>query len=148
MEPMVEQGPTEQDGRSALRDHAIARALLARERYGPEIDDTAIMRMIDDREVVRFPLGIRFASDGLQKGEFAHAEPLGDHPKQGFCLFIHPVFEHRRADWPALIAYHIPPVNYGDIAEADDCEAFGAALLGLEVDAYYARLCSLADLVA
>lgn len=137
-----------EDGKRALRDHVLERAHLARRKHGPIIDDTAIMRILDDREIVRYPVGVRFDADALQAGEFAHAQPLGDHPKQGFCLFVHPSFEPRRDMWPLLIAYHIPPVNYGDITEPEDCEAFGAALLGLDVEAYYTLLCEAADSLA
>jgi hypothetical protein len=137
--------PTEADGKRALRDHVLERAHIARTKYGPTIDVEAIMRLLDDRTVVRYPVGIRFDATGLRIGEFAYAEPLAEDPKQGFCLFVHPAFEARREILPLLIAYHIPPVNYGDIAEPEDCEAFGAALLGLSVESYYQRLCELAD---
>ncbi len=136
---------TEQDGRRALRDHLLEKAALARQRHGPVIDDAAIMRVLDDRDIVRYPMGIRFDAAGLETGEFAHAMPLGEHPREGFCLFVHPVFERQRDLWPLLIAYHIPPVNYGDIADAEDCERFGAALLGFDVEDYYSVLCEAAD---
>ena len=136
---------TEQDGRRALRDHLIEKAALARERHGPVINDAAIMRVLDDRDIVRYPMGVRFDAAGLEPGEFAHALPLGEHPREGFCLFVHPAFEHQRDLWPLLIAYHVPPVNYGDIADAEDCERFGAALLGLDVEDYYSLLCEAVD---
>ncbi len=120
---------------------------MARLRYGPEIDADASLRILDDREIVRYPVGVRFASDGLQPGEMAHPEPMGDHPRHGFCLFIHPALELRREAWPLIIAYYIPSVNYGDIIEPEDCEAFGAAMLGMDVETYYQRLCELADSV-
>jgi hypothetical protein len=141
----MERRLTEHDGRMALRDHVLEKARAARGRHGPVIDHDAILRLLDDREVVRYPVGVRFDAGTLRPGEFAHAEPLGDHPSRGFCLFIHPLFEHRREVWPLLIAYHIPPVNYGEIAGAGDCELFGATLLGLEADEYYRALCTLAD---
>lgn len=136
---------TERDGRVALSDHVLERARKARERYGPFIDDAKIMRILDDREIVRYPVGVRFDSTPLQSGEFAYAMPLGEHPRDGFCLFIHSSFVEQRDLWPALIAYHIPPINYGDIADAEDCELFGATLLGLDVNAYYMLLCEVAD---
>lgn len=136
---------TEHDGRIALKDHVVQKACAARERHGPDMDDRAILRVLDDREIVRYPVGIRFDAASLREGEFAHAVPLGEHPRRGFCLFIHPAFERRRDLWPLLIAYHIPPINYGDIAAPEDCELFGATLLGLSVDAYYGVLCELSD---
>ena len=136
---------TGEDGKRALRDHVLERAALARARYGPVMDEAAMMRMLDDRAIVRYPMGVRFDDAGLEPGEFAHAAALGEHPKEGFCLFIHPRFEGRRDVWPLLIAYHVPAVNYGDITEPEDCEAFGAALLGMGVEEYYGALCGLAD---
>ena len=141
----MDQHPTEQDGRIALREHAIDKAYAARTRHGPTVDLAAIQRIVEDREIVRFPVRIVFDARGLEAGEFAHAQPVGTHPSEGFMLLVHPSLEHREHVLPAAIAYHIPPINYGDIAEADDCLVFGAALLGLSVDAYYERLCELAD---
>jgi len=142
---VMEHTPTEGDGRAALRDHVIERAMSARQKYGPTIDMDAIRRVLDDRAIVRYPVSLRFDADGLLPGEFAHAEPLGEHPKHGFALVVHPALEARSDVVVMAIAYHIPPINYGDIAEPEDCEAFGAALLGMGVEAYYARLCELAD---
>jgi hypothetical protein len=136
---------TEHDGRIALRDHITERASLARSRYGPLVDDVAIMRVLEDREIVRYPMGVRFDATPLQKEEFGFAMPMGVHPRDGFCLFIHPMFEQQRDLWPLLIAYHIPPVNYGDIADAADCELFGSVLLGMTLDAYYQMLCDITD---
>ena len=141
----MDQHPTEQDGRIALREHAIDKAYAARTRHGPTVDLAAIRRIVEDREIVRFPVRIVFDARGLEAGEFAHAQPVGTHPSEGFMLLVHPSLEHREDVLPGAIAYHIPPINYGDIAEADDCLVFGAALLGLSVDAYYERLCELAD---
>lgn len=137
-----------EDGKRALRDHVVERAYVARRKHGPLIDYAAIQRVLDDREITRYPVGIRFDETALQPGEFAHIEPLGEHPRQGFCLFIHPSFQSRTDLLPALIAYYIPPVNYGDITESEDCEAFGAVLLSLDVDTYYDTLCAAADSVA
>lgn len=137
--------PNEADGRRALRDHIIERALRAREKHGVPTDLACMLRILDDREIVRYPVGIRFDTAGLQPGEFAQAEQMTEHPKGGFCIFVHPSFESRSELLPLLIAYHIPPINYGDIAEPEDCEAFGATLLGLDPEAYYQQLCIIAD---
>jgi hypothetical protein len=61
---------------------------------------------------------------------------------------VHPLFADRPDDLPALVAYHIPVVNYGAIVDAEAAELYGAALLDLEPDEYYARLCALADAIA
>lgn len=138
---------TEADGRRSLREHAIERALIARDRHGPTIDAAAFVRLLGDRSVVRYPVEMRFDATPLESGEFAWARPRTDHPAGGFELFVHPRFGDQASLWPLLAAYHLPAINYGDIAEPGDCEAFGAALFGLEVDAYYAMLCSASDAV-
>ncbi len=144
----MDHAPNEHDGRIALREHVLDRARRARERHGPVIDALSIIEILEDREIVRYPVGLRFDASGLQKGEFAHAEPLGEHPREGFCVWVHPAFEGRDDALPLIVAYHIPTVNYGDIVESADCEAFGATLLALDVEVYYQRLCALADSIA
>lgn len=137
--------PNERDAKAGLRDHVVDRARLARTRYGPIIDDAAILRVLDDREIVRYPTGIRFDAAPLRAGEFAWAAPMGELPREGYCIFVHPRFERQRDLWPVVIAYHLPTINYGDIASSDDCELFGATLLGLDVEDYYNQLCALSD---
>jgi hypothetical protein len=136
---------TGEDAKRSLRDHLVDKAMAARLKYGLYIDTETIFKMLDDREVVRYPTGVRFDAEPLEPGEFALAQPLGDDPKQGYCLFIHPWFEPQREILPLLIAYHIPDINYGEVATSAEAELFGATLLGLEVDAYYQALCELAD---
>jgi hypothetical protein len=94
---------------------------------------------------VRFPTALAFDAARLQPGEFAWAAPRGERPAQGFTLFVHPHFEQRPEALPALIAYHVPSINYLDVVTGREAELFGAALLGLEIDDYYQRICALAD---
>jgi len=136
---------TEDDGYQALRDHVVTKALLARERHGPEIDEGALLRILLDPEIVRFPTVVRFGEDALHPGEFAWPEPRGENPRDGYVLVVHRHFENRPADLPLLLAYHVVAINYLDIATHVEAELFGATLLGLEVDEYYARVCALAD---
>ncbi len=137
--------PTEEDGRQALRDHLLEKAGQARRKHGPSIGRAEILRILDDREVVRYSTGLRFDAEPLRRGEFALAVALGAHPREGFCLFMHPLFAERPEAWASLAAYHIPPINYGDVVTPEDCEHFGAFLLGLGVEEYYARLCGYCD---
>lgn len=132
----------------AFAEHLRRKATEARLRYGLYIDAQAIVRMLDDRAVVRYPASVLFDSTALLPGEFAYARPLGFHPSDGFCLLIHPRYESQPDLWPLLFAYHIPSINYGDLAEPEHAELFGATLLGLEVETYYDALCELADGVA
>ena len=123
----------------------MEKAALARARYGPLIDYCAVLRLLDDRDIVRFPTAVRFEAAPLQAGEFAWAAPAGGRPAEGFILYVHPKFQGREDVLPLLIAYHLASVNYGDLATHHEAELFGAGLLGLAVDDYYETLCALAD---
>lgn len=137
--------PTAADGQQSLRDHVRAKALEARTKLEGRIDRAAIFRLLEVRTAVRYPVGVRFDAEPLSPGEFACLEPLGNHPADGFCLFVHPRFERLDELLPLLIAYYIPAVNYGDVATHVEAELYGSTLLGLNRDVYYQRLCDAAD---
>ena len=69
-------------------------------------------------------------------------------PKAGFQLFIHSHFEGREDALPFLVSYHLVVVNYGDIADAEEAEMFGAALMNMDREAYYETVCMFADEIA
>ena len=145
----MEQGSTDTISESAARaaffDHLVQKAEAARLKYGLYIDAETILRMLDDRDVVRYPTSVHFDATLLEPQEFAFPKPLGFHSSDGFCLFIHPHFRSQPENLPLLIAYHIPTINYGSIVEPQHAEVFGATLLGLEVEAYYQALCELTE---
>lgn len=137
--------PGEKELREGLRDHVAHTATLARARYGPRIDADAILRMLRDRAIVRYPAAIRFDAQPLEHGEFAWPMPLGEHPRDGFALCVHPHFETNPQTWAPLILYHLPSINFGDIVSHAEAELFGSTVLGIDVEEYYAALCALAD---
>lgn len=145
MEPTRPPPPTAEEGQQALRDHVVARAAEVRSRLGGRVDRAAIFALLDDRSVVRYPLGVRFDAEPLRPSEFACLEALGAHPAEGFCLFVHPACEADDELLPLLIAYYIPSVNYGDVATHVEAELFGSTLLGIDREAYYRALCAVAD---
>lgn len=121
--------PTASEGREALRDHLLARALEARQRYGPAIDADAVLAMLNDRRHVRHPTALCFDDEPLAPGEFAW--PVPHEATGGYRLHVHPALERRRELWPAVVAYYLPLINYGPIVDHDDCLCYGAALLDL-----------------
>jgi hypothetical protein len=136
---------TQEDGYRALQGHIVDKAELARQRYGPLVDAQALRRILLDRDIVRHPTELVFDGATLRKGEFAHAQMVEGSSPRSFQLLLHEYFRDREADWPLLAAYHIPSINYLDLVTNEEAELFGATLLGLEVEAYYARVCALAD---
>lgn len=137
--------PSPEAAQQSLREHVVAKAAEARAKRPDGIDRDAMLQLLDDRSVVRYPLGVRFDAEPLHPGEFACLESLGDRPAEGFVLYIHPMFENVDELIPLLIAYYIPSVNYGDVASHVEAELFGASLLDIDREEYYKILCSVAD---
>ncbi|MDZ4754574.1 MAG: hypothetical protein SGJ11_08760 [Phycisphaerae bacterium] len=137
--------PSAEDAQQSLRDHVVAKAREARLACAQCVDRAALMGLLENRAVVRYPLGVRFDAEPLQPGEFACLEPLGAHPADGFCLYVDPLFENVDEMIPLLVAYYIPSVNYGEVASHVEAELYGATLLGMDVEEYYELLCSAAD---
>ncbi len=145
---LANEGINEKHASEAFINHLIDKANAARLAYGLYIDNETIMRMLDDRDVVRYPMHIEFDSRQLQGHEFAYPKAIGFHPGDGYCLFLHESFRNQPENLPLLIAYHIPTINYGNIVEPQHAEAYGAALMGIDVETYYQALCELADSTA
>ena len=139
---------TTASAKQSLTAHAAETGAAIFAKYGPRIGWRELQQLLGDRACVRYPCEITFDASGLQPGEFAHAEPNGTRPEEGFTMFVHPVFMTQLEQVPLLVLYQLVLVNYGAFASAEDAEAFGAAALGLDKEAYYAAVCEMADLVS
>ena len=137
--------PTAQDARQSLNASAAAIGAEIYEKYGPRIGWTQLLQILGDRSCARYPCEIVFDAAPLQAGEFAHPVAKGDHPEEGFCIYVHPFLMMQLDQAPLLVLYQLVLVNYGAFASADDAETFGAAALGLGKDEYYHALCGLVD---
>ena len=127
----------------ALSDQVAAEALGICAKYGPALGWDQLLDLLGDRAFVRFPCELRFDSDPLLPGEFAHAAPKGQTPEDGYTIFLHPAYE-RQLQWvPYLVLHQLVLINHGDTATAEDAENFGARALGLSQDEYYRALCDL-----
>ena len=121
----------------------LDRALAARRRYGPRIDPEKALALLADRAVVRYPATVCFDSAPLRPGEFGFAKVVADDAGRRIRLYLHDRLAAAPQRWPFAIAYHIPPINYHDIATHDDCVACGACLLGLDPAEYERMLTDL-----
>jgi hypothetical protein len=130
---------------SAVSSHAMEKAKEIRARYGPVIDYPVVLRILDDRRCIRYPVEIQFVVDGIEPGLFARTEPVSEDPADGYVISLHRHFEDRHDLLPALILYQSVLVNYGDLATATDAELFGSGVLGLDRDTYYAQIVALTD---
>lgn len=136
---------TADDAKQSLAAHVEAKGIEIFALHGGPLGWAGLQRLLQDRTQVRYPCEIVFDASGLQPGEFAHAEPRGDNPEDGFTMYVHPLFMTQLDEVPALVLYQLVAVNYGVFASSDDAETFGAAALGLTRDEYYDRLCEYSD---
>jgi len=131
----------------AVTIHAEEKAKEIRERYGPDIDYPVMLQILDDRKSIRNPVEIRFSSIAIEPGLFAITEPVSEDPADGYSITLHESFRNQPEVLPALILYQAVIVNYGDLATAIDAEVFGAGVLGMARDDYYALIVELTDSV-
>lgn len=136
---------TADDFKQSLNTHVASKGEEIREKYGPEIGWTELLRILDDRSVVRYPTEVVFDAEPLLEGEFAHAMPNSENPEDGFKVYVHPYFSLQLERVPHMVFYQLVRVNYGEFASPDDAEVFGASALGLAKDDYYHILCQAAD---
>jgi hypothetical protein len=136
---------TVDDARQSLTTHLAEKGQQIYLQYGPRIGWNELQQMLQDRSVVRYPCEIVFDAQQLQPGEFAVALAKSEQPEDGFTIFVHPYFSLDPARVPPLVLYHLVVVNYGEFANSDDAETFGAAALGILKEEYYMQLCEMAD---
>ena len=136
---------TVDDAKQSLAAHVAAKGAEINEKYGPNLGWNELQQILEDSAFVRYPCEIKFDSEPLQPGEFAHPIPKSERPEDGFTMCVHPFFATQLNSVPCLVLYQLVLVNYGEFASANDAEAFGAAALGLSKDAYYRTLCAMAD---
>ena len=129
----------------AVSLHASEKAKEIRARYGPHIDYPVLLAILEDRKSVRYPVQIRFVSEGIKPGMFARTDPISDDPEEGYVISLHSAFEERHDILPALILYQLVLINYDDLATANDAEIFGSTVLGMDRDAYYEQIVALTD---
>jgi hypothetical protein len=133
------------DARESLTAHVAAKGAEIRAKYGPQIGWSELQRILADRDCVRYPCELAFDAGPLQPDECAFPEPRGVRPEDGYRLCVHPYFSVDPGRVPLLALYQVVAINYGAFASAEDAEAFGAAVLGIDPEAYYEALCALAD---
>jgi len=136
---------TVEDARQSLASHAAEKGRQLHEKYGPHVGWNELLRILEDRSLVRHPCEIVFDASGLLQGEFAHPFPNSERPEDGFKIHVHPFFMMQLEQVPLLVLYQLVLVNYGEFASVEDAESFGAAALGIDKEEYYRAICELAD---
>ncbi|MGD2062205.1 MAG: hypothetical protein PVF51_01340 [Nitrospirota bacterium] len=136
---------TAEVARQALLSHAAATGAMLRDRAGGGLDYPRLITLLQDPDVVRFPVHVVFDAQPLQGEELAYPLPVENDPTNGFTMYVHSQLATYLDDATAAILYAVVVVNYGDAATGEVAEAFGAAALGVDREAYYGTICRIAD---
>jgi hypothetical protein len=139
---------TTEDARRALLAHAAATGALLGERAGSRVDYPRLLALLQDPDVVRFPVQVVFDSQPLHEYEVAYPLPAADDRTNGFIMYVRSDLATCPEDATAAILYALVVVNYGDAATGEVAEAFGAAALGVDPEVYYRTMCRIADRTA
>ncbi len=141
--------PSEKEGKESLIGHAAQKAWEARQAYGdgtPGMSMENLQVLLQDRKFIRYPISISYDASMLQEKETAFPHPIEENnPKAGYIMYVHPSLEGNSDAVPLVVAYQLVAINYGDIAEHESAEHFGSILMGMEVDAYYQKICTITD---
>ncbi len=137
----------EQLGQQSLRDHLLSQAIVAHQKHGP-VTAEKLEALLHDPDCLRHPVRLVFELGEMALHQFAQPEiDWRNREQDGRVLYLRPALRDRPDLLPLAVAYFIPVINYGDIISDEHCLLYGAALLGMMVEEYYARICALSDLV-
>ena len=131
-----------------LGAHVAAQAAQIRHKYGPQLGWDQLELLLADRDFVLYPCEIRFDSEPLLPGEFAHPLPKGQTPSDGYIIYVHPLYSSQLSLVPYLVLHQLALINHGESATLDDAETFGSLALGLSKEDYYQALCKLSAQIA
>ena len=134
-------------GEDSLRDHITAQAVVAHQKHGP-LTFAGLDALLTDPECLRHPTRLVFEFGEMAEHQFA--EPGLDRrnrEQDGRVLYLRPLLRDRPDLALLAVAYMIPLINYGDIITDGHCLRYGATLLGMMEEEFYAAICRMADFV-
>jgi len=141
--------PTEEEGKQSLVGHAAQKAWEARQVYGegsPGLSMKNLQVLLQDRKFIRYPVNIVFDTAHLQEGETAFPHPVKENnPKAGYIMYVNPALQYDDEAVAVAVTYQLVAINYGDIAEHESAEHFGSILMGMDVETYYQKICTITD---
>lgn len=134
-------------GQDSLREHLLAQAVVVHHKHAPLTADK-LEALLRDPECVRHPTRLVFEFGEMALHQFAQPDVDWRNTEQdGRVLYVRPLLRERADLLPLAVAYMIPLINYGDIISDEHCISYGATLLGMMEEEYYAAICRLADYV-
>lgn len=155
----MQEEATQQELRESMDLHLRQKAQEIIDKYGNISSFSLLLEFMSDRKFVRYPVNIIYDTARIEPGLFVKTEmhlsdpdhqPVEDDDyikpaERSYDFIIHEHFEGQPEKLLPLVLYHLPAVNYGDIATYEDSEVFGSALLQMTQDDYYRLVCDLAD---
>lgn len=137
----------EQLGQDSLREHLLAQAVVAHQKYAPLTADK-LAALLHDADCLRHPVRLIYEFGEMAMHQFAQPELDWRNTEQdGRVLYLRPMLRDHPDLVVLAVAYMIPAINYGDVITGDHCILYGATLLGMMEEEFYGRLCALADFV-
>jgi len=126
--------------------HADTTAERVIETLGGPLTAGNLAIFLKEPACLRYETVLLFDSGPLEPHQFA--QPVMDEAGEGRrCrLYMHPRYALHPDGVPYLVAYMAAAINYGEAADADLCEHLGAMLVQETRDAFYERICDLADM--
>lgn len=137
----------EQLGQQSLRDHLVAQALVAHQKYAPLTFDK-LDAFLRDPDCLRHPTRLVFEFGEMAMHQFAQPDlDWRNREQDGRVLYLRPALRERPDLVVPSVAYMVPLINYGEVVADDHCLLYGATLLGLLNDEFYELICRVADYV-
>jgi hypothetical protein len=132
-------------GEDSLREHIAAQAVVAHRKHGP-ITFAGLDALLTDPECLRHPARLVFEFGEMAGHQFAEPDVDERNREQdGRVLYLRPLLRDRPDLALLAVAYMIPVINYGDIITDEHCLRYGATLLGMMEEEFYAAICRMAD---
>lgn len=130
---------------AALSHHAAEAAVRARAALGANLDAENLGTFLSERILLRLPTELRFDGLGLDPHQFAHPVFVTENGERRCILHICSQYKDLPDTHAYIVAYMAAAINYGAAASAELCETYGATLMGISVEDFYAAICRIAD---
>ena len=137
--------PSAEEMTQLLWAHADGTAEHILKWLGGPLRPGNLARLLSEEGGLRYTTEVLYSESGLSSHQFAQPH-FYEHDGQRRCmLHIHPRYRSYPDAVPFLVAYMAASIMYGDAADSELCEHFGAMLVGMGREKFYAKVCELAD---
>ena len=134
-------------GDDSLREHLLAQATVAHQKYAPFTAAT-LDAYLKDPACLRYPVRLVFEFGDMAMHQFAQPAPaFRSSDPDARVLYLRPLLREHPDLVILAVAFVVPVINYGDVVTDEHCLGYGATMLGLLQEEFYEKLCALADFV-